>query len=103
MRTLLRQFGSDYQVRWGSERRDLEGRFASFFIAGSCHSRSLFQEQLLDFEGLRERLLSSSYAPLPGDPTFEPMMIALRDLFTRLERDGKIAMQYETSIFWGCV
>jgi SAM-dependent methyltransferase len=57
--------------------------------------------QAFDFEGLTGRVLSSSYAPEPGDPHHEPMMAALRKLFQETETDGRVHFLYETQVFYG--
>jgi hypothetical protein len=46
-------------------------------------------------------VLSSSYAPEPGDPAHEPVLGALRALFERTEIDGSIEFGYETQVFFG--
>lgn len=60
-------------------------------------------EQRFDFEGLRGRLLSSSYAPLPDQPHYEPMMAELRRLFDIHEENGQIVFTYETHLYLGRV
>lgn len=56
---------------------------------------------LLDWKGLAGRLLSSSYAPLPGDPNYEPMMAGLRQIFDDHQVDGRVTMTYLTEVFFG--
>jgi hypothetical protein len=53
------------------------------------------------YEGLRGRLLSSSYAPAAGDPRHEPMMAELRAIFDRHQQDGKVTFEYDTQVYWG--
>src|SRR5271157_5665063 len=43
--------------------------------------------QQLDLEGLQGRLASSSYAPLPGSPGYQPLMDALAGLFVKHQRE----------------
>ena len=57
--------------------------------------------QVLDFPGLKGRLLSSSYAPKENDPRHEPMLDALKALFERCERQGQVRMEYETELYLG--
>jgi len=56
--------------------------------------------QVFDFEGLRGRLLSSSYAPEPGHPQYEPMMDKLRRIFDRYEQDGRVNFEYDTQMYY---
>jgi hypothetical protein len=44
---------------------------------------------MLDREGLRARLLSSSYIPAAGLASYEPMLAALEGLFEEHQRNGK--------------
>ena len=57
-------------------------------------------EQHFDFDGLRGRLLSSSYVPREG-PQAETMLAELPALFASYQQDGQIVFQYETKIFYG--
>lgn len=57
--------------------------------------------QWLDFDGVRGRLMSSSYAPKPGDPRHEPMLAALRTLFDETQQDGVVNFVYETRVYAG--
>jgi len=89
---LLREFGTDYlTVRHENVTED---ELAAFF--GGRFERRVFENvQILDDDGLRARLLSSSYVPSAGHPRFEPMLAALAALFERHRREGKVAMEYE--------
>jgi len=89
---LLREFGTDYlTVR---HENVTEEQLAAFF--GGRFERQTFKNvQILDDDGLRARLLSSSYVPAAGHPRYEPMLAALGALFARHRRDGKVAMEYE--------
>ena len=56
--------------------------------------------QEFDLEGLRGRLLSSSYAPREG-PRAEVMLQELPVLFDRYAENGKVVFQYYTRIYFG--
>jgi ubiquinone/menaquinone biosynthesis C-methylase UbiE len=58
-------------------------------------------EQVFDFEGLRGRLLSSSYSPEAGHPKHTPMLNALRAVFDNHQTTGKVTFEYDTSVFYG--
>lgn len=77
-----------------------EADFAAWF-GGEMQTATFDNSQRMDFEGLRGRLLSSSYAPLPGHPNFEPMMEALRQLFERYQVDGHVDFLYTTVVYFG--
>jgi SAM-dependent methyltransferase len=72
-----------------------------FFAPNGFETRSLEYRQVFGFEGLRGRLLSSSYAPAAGDPRHEPMMAELRAIFDRHQQDGQVAFEYDTQVYWG--
>ena len=57
--------------------------------------------QHLDLEGLQGRLASSSYAPLPGTPAFQPLMEALARLFAKYQKDGRVTLLYDTKVYVG--
>jgi hypothetical protein len=55
--------------------------------------------QRFDLNGVIGRLLSSSYAPLPGHPGHEPMMADLRAVFERHAVDGAVDFLYITELY----
>lgn len=57
--------------------------------------------QRVDFDGLKGRLTSSSYAPKAGHPNYEPMLEALRALFDREAQDGFVDLVYDTIVYVG--
>ena len=71
------------------------------FLGPDMEVQTFPNEQILDFEGLEGRLMSSSYAPEPGSAGHAPMIEALRALFEQHERDGHIVMPYETRVYFG--
>jgi SAM-dependent methyltransferase len=71
------------------------------YLGAGMEVRTFPNQQILDFEGLRGRLMSSSYAPHKGAPDYEPLMARLRALFDRHEHDGRIVMPYETLVYFG--
>ena len=56
--------------------------------------------QRLDFDGLRGRLLSSSYIPKSGEK-YDAMIAALPELFSTHAVDGHVVLEYETKIYYG--
>lgn len=72
------------------------------FFAPARYSTATFDNvQYFDYEGLAGRLLSSSYAPLPGHPNYELMMTNLRDIFNRYAHTGRVAFEYDTRVYYG--
>jgi SAM-dependent methyltransferase len=96
---LLRQYGTDYaRVQESYPRNE---QMLEFFGKNEFTSHTLPNGQEFDFRGLRGRLQSSSYAPAPGHPQFEPMMEELRRIFDAHQVDGKVRMEYSTRIYTG--
>jgi SAM-dependent methyltransferase len=96
---LLRRFGTDYtSVRDAyPEAQTIRG----FLNDGRLGSRDLPNHQVFDWQGLRGRLLSSSYAPKEDHPNFTPMMAELQRLFSAHQHDGQIRMDYFTRVYFG--
>ena len=95
---LLKRYSVDYQQTLMSQNWNAP---AEQFLAPEYNNRVLDNHQVFDFEGLTGRLLSASYAPLPGHPNHEPMIAALRALFDRIQVDGQVRFDYDTHLYWG--
>jgi SAM-dependent methyltransferase len=96
---LLQRYGTDYTSV--AERYADDDSMRAWFGAGWRATARFEHKQLLDFDALRGRLMSSSYAPKPGHPQHEPMLAALRHLFERCQQDGRISFDYDTRIIVG--
>jgi SAM-dependent methyltransferase len=55
--------------------------------------------QSFDFDGLKGRLLSSSYAPSPGQPGYGSLMVKLRSLYDRYAVNDRILFSYRTQVY----
>lgn len=96
---LLRRWGTDYlEVGHREVSREALG---AFFAGGRYRRHALDHEQRLDLDGLRARLLSSSYVPGPGHPDHEPMLRELEAIFTEHQDGGKVVIEYDTELFVG--
>lgn len=96
---LLHTYGTDYEKV--NHKNISQTMLLSFFKEGSMHEARFRMSQEFDFEGLKGRLLSSSYSPVPGHANYDPMMTELRNLFDKNNQDGLVEFDYETEIFWG--
>jgi len=95
---LLRRYAPEYDAV--AQLRAEEGGIRRFF--GYAPERATFpNQQVFDFEGLAGRVQSSSYAPLPDRPEYEPLMSGLRDVFERHQQHGKVAFPYRTLVYFG--
>jgi SAM-dependent methyltransferase len=72
-----------------------------FFGAHGYQSRTFRYRQEFDYEGVRGRLLSSSYTPEEGHPNHEPMLSALLEIFQLHENNGLVEFAYTTRMYYG--
>jgi SAM-dependent methyltransferase len=96
---LLERYGIDYKRVKDSypESEDIR----SFFAGGVFSARELPNHQFLDWDGLRGRLRSSSFAPTEGHSNYAPMMAELDRIFRAHQRDGRVRMEYFTRVYFG--
>lgn len=78
-----------------------ESQIKDFFSPHPYLMQEFSNAQLFDFEGLRGRLLSCSYAPLENDPSFKPIMVRLKQIFDKTNANGKIAFEYSCKLYYG--
>jgi SAM-dependent methyltransferase len=97
--SFLRTFGTDYQKV--SETYPQDRSMRKFFGAGAGGEKSFANEQVFDSDGLRGRLLSSSYSPPQGHPQHEPMLAALEKLFAAHAQGGRVRFEYLTHVYYG--
>lgn len=57
--------------------------------------------QYLDLDGLKGRILSSSYMPDRGHKNFDNMMREMENVFNRFQENGKVTIEYDTKIYYG--
>jgi hypothetical protein len=95
---MLVKFGTDY----------LEVRHENFgkvvfedFFKGKYSIKTYENRQLFDYDGVKGRLLSSSYIPKEGDPKYEPMLEELKRIFEIYNQNGKVTIEYETQVISG--
>jgi SAM-dependent methyltransferase len=97
--SLLQTYSLDYRQVAAKypERRSMEDLFGP----DRLRHYAISNEQTFDFEGLRGRLLSSSYSPPADHPKHEPMLAELKRLFDIHQEDGCVRFEYETHIYYG--
>lgn len=96
---LLRTYGTDYE-EVNHKHTDAKV-IGPFFGAGGYEQAGFPNRQVFDWDGLKGRLLSSSYAPEPGHPHHAPMLEALTRLFEEHQTGGTVAFDYDTLVYFG--
>jgi len=76
-------------------------RIQRLFEPQSCEIKQFYNSQRLDFDGLKARMLSSSYMPREGTPRYPSMLAELRRLFSDTQSEGFVTFEYTTSLYWG--
>ncbi|NQV49523.1 MAG: hypothetical protein HQ507_03445 [Candidatus Marinimicrobia bacterium] len=77
-----------------------ESLFKAFF-SGGYDVTTFSNHQLLDFEGLKGRLLSSSYIPSSDHRNYHPMLRNLKQVFEEHQTDGQVKIEYQTELYLG--
>ena len=96
---LVVEFGTDYtEIRHQNVTPEA---LAAFYAPGEMRRATFQQAQVVDYEGLAGRVLSSSYMPGPGHERYEPMLAELRRLFEIHAVDGKLALDLITEVYYG--
>lgn len=97
---LLLEYGTDYAQL---QHRDTaaSGALAAFFAPGGYQTATFVNEQIFDHDGLRGRLLSSSYTPEAGHPRHAAMLEELRALFDAHQSGGTVTFEYDTQVYYG--
>ena len=95
---LLSQLGTDYlAVRCEA----MEDATIAGFFGGPFEKRAIYNFQDFDFPGLRGRLLSSSYVPVPGEPNHAAILAGLRNVFEAHAVEGRVRLEYDTQVYFG--
>ena len=94
---LLLRFGTDYS----EIRHENVGANLADFFHGPMKVSTFANEQLFDFEGVKGRLLSSSYASAEGHPQHQAMIAELQRIFDLHHENGRVAIEYKTELYIG--
>lgn len=100
---MLRDYGTDYSAvaDGGVLSKDEGERILGEFFGGAWQTARFDNSQVFDFEGLKGRLLSASYVPLPSEPRFDAMLEELRRIFDAHQTEGRVSVDYDTKVYFG--
>lgn len=96
---LLRDFSADYEQV--NHRRFNDGEAVREFLGSRAWLKNFPNAQQFDFDGLKGRLLSSSYAPEAGQPRHDDMIAALKRIFEAHQTNGRVEFEYATHVYYG--
>ncbi|MFW9991464.1 MAG: class I SAM-dependent methyltransferase [Candidatus Odinarchaeota archaeon] len=97
---LLVDHATDYKKV--NHRLAADEKILNRFYGHENYRKKLFDNyQVFDFEGLKGRLLSSSYSPLEGQPRYSSMMKRLEQIFAEHQVQGVVKFEYTTEIYTG--
>lgn len=94
---LLQNYATDYRA---VDHKNVTHDHFDGLFGQSLKLKTFSNNQRLGYEELEGRLLSSSYAPLAGQPNYEPMLAELRRIFAAQQRDGTVDLQYTTLLYY---
>ena len=95
---LVVRYGTDYsEVKREIVACDIE----AFYAPGSCKCARFEFQQTFDYDGLKGRLLSASYAPELDHPVYDAMLSELRKIFAAEQQNGRVVFAYETELYYG--
>ncbi|MBO0859874.1 MAG: class I SAM-dependent methyltransferase [Chloracidobacterium sp.] len=96
---LLKDYSPDYEQI--DHRRITNAVISDFFGSNRFKLKQFNNSQVFDYDGVKGRLLSSSYAPEAGHPDHEPMLAELERIFRKYQEEGQVAFDYITQMYYG--
>ena len=98
---LLINYGTDY-TNVNHKNID-EKKIAAFFEPLQFIQKTFTNKQVFNFDGLKGRLLSSSYTPDENHPKHRSMLEALKYIFDSFNQNNQVQFDYETKVYIGKV
>lgn len=96
---LLNKYALDYKEV--NNRNVDENVLKAFYAPHHFHTHTLKNTQSFDFDALKGRLLSSSYAPLENHPNYKPMLAKLEQIFEKYNSHAKVQFEYNCNLYFG--
>ncbi|MBV9215541.1 MAG: class I SAM-dependent methyltransferase [Acidobacteria bacterium] len=94
---LLKRYSTDYEVvRHDRYSEDVIREWFGHEVGMAAFAN----KQVLDFQGLKGRALSSSYVPGAGQAGHEELLRDLQALFAKHARNDKIEILYDTNLYY---
>ena len=93
---LLLRYATDYLV---VRHENITADSVREFLGPEMQMMTFPNIQIFDLEGLKGRMLSSSYMPAEGDAVYDEMIDELRSLFAKHNESGRIKVFYDTNVY----
>lgn len=98
---LLQEYGTDYN-QINHQNID-DNTIAEFFGSNGFEKHVLYNEQVVNFDGAKGRLVSSSYVPNTESMRYEPMLEDMRRIFDEHQENGTVRFEYDLVIYHGAL
>jgi SAM-dependent methyltransferase len=95
---LLQTYATDYSK---VDHKQIDDAVVREFFGYAPVKTKIPSAQHFDFEGLKGRLLSSSYAPDQGRPGHTEMLRELEKMFNARQENGQVEFAYDTVVYYG--
>ena len=95
---LLKNCATDYAK---VDHKNIDDEVVREFFGCAPVKKLLPSSQEFDYDGLKGRLLSSSYAPEQGQPHHVEMLRDLEKLFKKHQQSGRVQFIYDTVVYYG--
>ena len=96
---LLKDYSTDYTK---VDHKNIDDKKIEAFFSPNIVLKKFFSnKQVFDFESLKGRLLSSSYAPDEYHPKHNDMLIHLKNIFDSFNQNNQVQFDYETKVYLG--
>lgn len=96
---LLKKYCPDHEV--ANHYKITFDQIADFYGSSEVKFFTCPYHQMFDFDGLKGRLLSSSYTPQENDPNYLPLISDLKVLFDKYQINGQVRFEYITMMYYG--
>lgn len=93
----LLKYANDYE---NVRHENIADQKLSEFFQQNYGSVTFQNEQIFDFDGLKGRMLSSSYMPNETNELFTAMISELELLFAKHAENGRIKVLYDTNVYY---
>ena len=73
----------------------------AWYAPGTAKFKAFDNVQVVNYDGLKGRVLSSSYAPAPDRPEYRALLAELEALFQNYQGHGTVTIEYDCRICYG--